>query len=231
MSTSTDLLSVTSEVALALRDPLYALFSETNMLDKTSESKRLLQTILDEMKTGGQQYTSYFHPNEFVKVILSKGGKDKPELRLHIWEQSRWNEENTRIHNHAWDFWSFILLGEIENITFDRAEGNTYYEYKFQPVSLSDKKYGFHPVGQSNLSVSSRHTMQRNSIYFMRSDVIHTIRPKTPVVATLILQSPFNRVGSEVFSTKELTVEQNSSYAPLSSSEIARYISKLLDSL
>lgn len=69
-----------------------------------------------------------------------------PEWRLHVWDDRFRNPEGTRLHDHPWDFESFIIAGSITNHVYQKpALGQMAWSHHEQTIICGP---GGHAKGQ-----------------------------------------------------------------------------------
>ncbi len=77
-------------------------------------SKEYINSFLHKCLTGEYEMEGWQHPLGFGHIKIHTGNKDK--IRLHFWKEKT-NEfmlgEPDRVHNHAFDFISYVLKGGL----------------------------------------------------------------------------------------------------------------------
>jgi hypothetical protein len=78
-------------------------------------SNRAIELLVKQILEKPMQYKWSVQGLGFMRLYLSD------TLRLHIWD-SRLQYANVSImHNHPWDFYSYIVSGNIHNVRYDRV--------------------------------------------------------------------------------------------------------------
>lgn len=157
-----------------------------------------LQQILDDNELlASIAEKSTIHSNNFSKIVLASENGWK--LRLHIWEDVDYVQEHEP-HNHRWDFYSYILCGNIINEIVEEVNDNgtflkcAAHETKIGQTRVYDK------IGIKSLKVVSEDEIEKDECYRMKSDVIHIAKiQKNTFTATLFLTSPAKEDVSIVY--------------------------------
>lgn len=112
------------------------------------------------------------HQNGFLKVALPG------DWRAHVW--SPWNPPTKHAapaHGHPFDFFSFVMAGEMTNVIHEVSGGDTHAEMTTMCVSSFGKA---EPVSEPSRTVSLRETrrdiIRRGECYSMRAGEIHETR-------------------------------------------------------
>lgn len=140
-----------------------------------------LQTILVELSGDYDRLSrlaawSYFHENNFAKLSLLTTRTRRFKVRLHCWlgGTSNSSAERNNVHNHRFDFYSYLLYGTLVNRTWiPRAEGEAYFHYRYQP-RLDADRYSLDFVGVSELLKTEERLFNRGSFYGLESRALHT---------------------------------------------------------
>lgn len=184
--------------------------------------------------------SSYSHYNGFDKVLLLKSGSDF-ELRLHVWLPNRTNssiEVDNNIHNHRWDFCTYLLVGSYNFEIYDYASYeqqvanvSSYHHYKYLPP-LGAPNYIMEYIGETRLQKLETGNVSATNGYYLDKDVKHKINNvlNEPLV-TLFLCGPPSKSSTDVFSNGTILNPENVNAEPLDSTYIInkfQILSKLL---
>lgn len=158
---------------------------------------------------------SYTHENGFVKIILLDGAGLSPSLRLHIWPTGTEDCEGN-IHNHCWDFWSYMVSGELkfEEFSPDKTGPILATHLIYDPSSGLD--YHLRPVGQVRLKVIRAGTHVAGEVYSMGAETLHRTWASSNMTATLLLQGCRKLQHADVFATTDVALEAHDQPLPLS---------------
>ncbi|MGW3068844.1 hypothetical protein ACWDA8_36585, partial [Streptomyces sp. NPDC001130] len=89
--------------------------SVVRQLAEPKELRSLIsQIISDDAALADIAARSYYHANNFLKLVLMAGDKNPWRLRLHVWHPQP-NASGTiteDIHSHRWDFTTALVVGE-----------------------------------------------------------------------------------------------------------------------
>lgn len=92
------------------------------MMAKYNEVNNLIKAALRDQEKGKPLSWSV-QGLGMLRLYLS------PEWRLHVWDDRFATPKGTRLHDHPWDFQSYILSGGLTNVLYQKAEGPpTHYE-------------------------------------------------------------------------------------------------------
>lgn len=130
------------------------------------------------------------HPLGFYFYLIEENSEY--DVRLHIWN----DDVNTRIpkepnfpiHDHVWGFDSYVLCGEITNITYSyqRKIDGPYEKYH---VNYAEDKSSSTLVKDSDtyeLVKLTENTYKKNELYSLESQVVHQAYPSLDFTATLL---------------------------------------------
>jgi hypothetical protein len=143
---------------------------------------------------------SYEHPNGFDRICLHNEANEG-ELRVHIWWHNTSSDET--IHNHAWDFRSVTVLGNLRFQIFAESEaGNEFYRYRSGPSpSRKPGEYVFQYSGPARLTTVFEGSSHPGSAYWFRGTAFHRVlapRETSKPTVTLVRSGPIYRDHSEV---------------------------------
>lgn len=99
-----------------------------------NDLKDLLKDILVQLS----QYSFAWHPLGFIH--LKAGGVGNRDLRIHIWppHDRRPQEPLWPIHDHIWDLNSYVVLGEITDLTFEAGPSSSSATHRVYHVEYSE---------------------------------------------------------------------------------------------
>lgn len=151
------------------------------------------QIIEDEDQLTEIAARSYYHANNFLKLVLMAGDANPWKLRLHVWHpQPDVTEEITEdVHSHRWDFTTALLAGEYcaREFRVDEA-GDDYHHLKYLPVG-ADESFSLEPQGTARLLNVFEAVLPAGTVYHINHEVLHNIsRSGGGAAASLVLQRP-----------------------------------------
>lgn len=160
------------------------------------------------------------HPLGFYSCTLLHEKNQK--IRLHYWDSIIKKEQQSvdlMIHDHIFNFKSWIMLGALENIEYEmNDEGDIFYLYSTGYVGNSSilKATGENiKIIPKNLNVYTQ-----GMSYIMKADVLHKTRNVADKTITILhtedirystprVLSPKNSLESEIiFNRKDISEEQ-----------------------
>ncbi len=200
-------------------DKLRTLFEE-NMVFYTKKSiEYFFQTYIQESHASLNVGRSHFHNNGFEKLSLYKSPIHGFNIRLHIWCGNEIEIPKDTIHNHRWDFISYILCGQISFTNYSVLNNkNNFKEVEYGDTNLDGVK---HSLFKRNvgLEISSQYTLKQYDKHMLAKDVAHSAKPKSGILtATLVISSYAEKETTNSYK-KNINVEvkkitnQNESYS------------------
>lgn len=160
------------------------------------------------------------HPLGFYSCTLLHEKNQK--IRLHYWDSSMNKEEQSAdlmIHDHIFNFKSWIMLGALENIEYEiNDEGNIYHLYS---TSYAENSSVLKATGENIKIIPKSLTIYTQGMtYVMKANVLHKTRSITDKTITILhtedteysmprVLSASNILESEiVFNRKNINEEQ-----------------------
>lgn len=139
------------------------------------------------------------HRNGFSRALLCFDRQQYASVRAHCWTNKGFDDHGADIHNHAWDFCSFVCCGSMVVQNFLEQSGD-------------DFQRNIAPTGKLNLgepikaAVSLLETenalIHRHNWHKADCDMIHFVRPLTFPCVSIFFQGPHKR-GFSYFFVKE----------------------------
>lgn len=193
---------------------------EFELLSKISTSGNVCQILTSVLESPEQLQElagrSYRHENGFSKLILSSSKTHS--LRLHIyWNDSAENYQEN-IHNHRWDFSSFVLKGALtqdffEIIDHPSVETSAHVEelrhYIYKPLQTHNTagamRYQTACVGKSWVKKKGELTVPEGCGYHLHRDQLHRVRYSVDsgIGVTLILYTAPYKPTCDLYSMSE----------------------------
>jgi hypothetical protein len=177
---------------------------------------------------------SYEHPNGFDRIVLYSD-VTAGQLRIHVWWGQPSNDE--WIHNHAWNFQSIVVRGDLKFQIFDQdTTGQEYLRYRSGPsVNGGPGEYSFDYQGTTRLGIVFEGAVATGSVYWLNGQVLHrVISPRNSAsvpYATLVARGPNHRGHSEVMVQPDVDVPTRRSARLLPAAEVAKRLIRLRDLL
>lgn len=172
------------------------------LLDAAGGPDALLDKFIREDRLLGSVATAYEHPTGFSKIVLAGGPKPRPELRLHIWRHGTTSEDEIHIHNHPWNFASFVISGEFQTRLYrPNTARSDYILHKVAPPAAGGEGYLFVEDQKIGLDLMFDVKHACHSIYAIDYRAIHSAHTRPgEMAATLMLQGSFVREVTDVYS-------------------------------
>lgn len=157
-----------------------------------------------------------WHPLGFIVCNILKEGKRN--VRLHIWPIAggRRQESDCQIHNHIFDFSSWVLLGSVENIDYKESDNGHLFAL-YSTEYLGEKSILNKSSETIALTVERITQYHSGAVYAISSDQIHETRRVSdgPAVTVLISNDvaahsptvigPLNGIAQQVYIRSVLT--------------------------
>jgi hypothetical protein len=178
-----------------------AVLSELSQPDAVREM--IQRIILDESALTEIASRSYYHANDFLKVVLASGATHAWRLRLHMWHPKESGEPTHEdIHSHRWDFTTALLCGRYTAREYRLGAGDEYYQYKYSPVA-DGKTFSLLPMGKAHLFNAFEADLPAGTTYRINHEVLHNIsQPSDRPVASLLIQQPAVEDHTMVYRTE-----------------------------
>lgn len=160
----------------------------SDFIEATTSDERLLTCAAER---------TIEHVNGFDRITLVNA-LPHYRLRLHIWWPERRGTPED-IHNHAWDFGSALLCGQLRFKTYildPTGEEHWLYRHRYGQPSA----YRGGDVERVQLRCVFDTSMPAGTIYTFDHDQIHRVIPEGDApVATLVVAGALRRDGSDVY--------------------------------
>lgn len=173
---------------------------------------------------------SYAHSNGFDKIVL----EDEPgfKLRLHIWWRGNY-ELDSDVHNHSWDFASWVLIGGLYTELFTEVPANAatapMEHYRFVPAMRDGRmSYEMQHVGRCGLKRLFAAAHPTGSRYSLQHRQLHTGNPDAArLTATLLLQTRTLAPESDIVRRTALTHPSTTTCTPFTSDSLSDKLQRL----
>ncbi|GHD49109.1 hypothetical protein [Streptomyces mirabilis] len=178
--------------------------SVVRQLSEPGELRSLIgQIISDDNALAGIAARSYYHANNFLKLVLLAGDKNPWKLRLHMWhpqpDASGLITED--IHSHRWDFTTALVVGEYFAQEYRIGPGEEYYHFKYLPIGQG-KTFSLEAQGKEQLTSVFEAVLPAGTVYHINHEVLHCIsRSAGKAAASLVLQQPAVEEFTNVYRT------------------------------
>jgi hypothetical protein len=148
---------------------------------------------------------SYVHENGFYKLTVIDKPNASLRLRIHFWPaRGVAPAQIENIHNHRFNYYSYILSGGISNRIWKvTPEGATYQHYQYRP-RMKKQSYVLDYCGESFLHECEERQYYSGDLYCMNAEDLHVASAcQYNDVVTLFIEERANlRPYADVFSNE-----------------------------
>ncbi|HFG2119634.1 TPA: hypothetical protein ACGF9M_001737 [Vibrio cholerae] len=173
------------------------LISEMTLDDLLDSSIDIISN--EKYKSG----SSIIHENGFLKSSLYKDSETELQVRLHFWPAGA---QDTNIHNHRWNFMSFVLNGNMTFTNYNAMpDSNSGVEKHLYEVSdannalVKDKKI----LGTCYLSTHSQYKISKGSYHYCHKDVLHSGKANKASMTLMITGTPTKPSTQVIYANEE----------------------------
>jgi hypothetical protein len=139
---------------------------------------------------------AYKHPNQFDKVVLVRSEDEgRWQLRLHIWRHQR--QGHADIHNHRWDFASWVIAGRFRQECFKVVESGGAPMGLYSWSDGCDATLPVPFVDTVQVEPTTTNILARGDWYELKADVLHDLAALEPGLS-MVLQGPTVRHHSDI---------------------------------
>ncbi|WP_080054425.1 hypothetical protein [Spirosoma aerolatum] len=179
---------------------------------ETVDLKEYISCLLSDKHILAQiSKLSYKHANGFFKIVLH--ASENYKLRLHIWrkDEKAYHED---IHNHRWNFASYVLIGGYRNEIYEEANsGILKYKYFYYP-RLSKTNFILEYKGVKHLELVERIVFSADSYLVLDCHVLHKVNlVESDYTATLFLAGSALDDHTQIYSD-DLIIDSNEIDSP-----------------
>jgi len=144
------------------------------------------------------------HPLGFKYFKLGKISETE-ELRLHFWIETNENQDDDlQIHDHSFDFESFIVYGSLKNTTFiskdDDNSNGFIYDVKFR----NEKSRLVLNSKNQLLKTLNCEVIETGNFYYLKSNELHKSENISELTVSLLKIIKLENKVAHVFSPKAL---------------------------
>lgn len=152
------------------------------------------------------------------------------EFRLHFWINTNEKHDNDlQIHDHSFDFESFVLNGSIINNKYEIIKSENLFGYVYDVKFRNEKSKLI--LNTDNCSINQIETDKVNcgEFYDMRSNVFHESINNQDLTITLLKITKSGDKISRVFSPKKLRSLSSFERSTLTAEENIKLIDKIIE--
>lgn len=191
-----------------------------------------IDSFLDKCYQGEILMKGWVHPLGFVHVKVLLNGNEDNKIRFRFWSTKM--DVSTlgvtdRIHDHAFDFTSFILCGDVVekryDIIFDSFGTHSIWEVE----NLGGRSTLRKTTVKCMLKESENIDHSSRSFYKMRAGLFHDAISATDCTATLVFETPRPEVASLVICPNDVEKIGDNKWPEVAQQEIVNLIGKVLE--
>ncbi len=133
---------------------------------------------------------AYRHDNGFVKIVLRDPRLGPRRVRIHVWPETSPGRGN--IHNHCWDFTSYVISGALKYEEFEESpDGFDSMHFRYPPSGGLD--YVLQELGPARLSMVEAGSWSAGDVYQLAAETLHWTQAVHGLGATTVLVADGHR--------------------------------------
>lgn len=190
-----------------------------------------IDSFLEKCQIGRIPMKGWIHPLGFVHVKVLIDGNDTEKVRFRFWKNKMDVSSvgvSDRVHNHAFDFTSFILCGKLlekrYNTIFDPVGSHRIWEVE----SPGGRSLLRKTTIKCNLSESKGIHHSSRSLYKMKVGIFHDVIAICDYTATLVFETPRAEIASLVICSKDVEKITNNAWPEVSQEQIRTFIEQVI---
>lgn len=124
-----------------------------------------------------------------------------PEIRLHIWDSRIEFDEVSKMHTHPWNFESYVVAGQVENIRYriDPSDNPFGVKFKTQRIHCGVGGGLMGAEDEVNLIKSKHEIYMDGDSYCQKADEIHESHPSEGTVTIIVREMLEDTEHADVF--------------------------------
>lgn len=168
------------------------------------DSDKIYSSLLSYIANNKEKIAFQKHPLGFKYFKLGKIS-NKEEFRLHFWIGTNENQDDDlQIHDHSFNFESFIVYGNLKNTKFNSKTDLTSNGYIYDVKFRNEKSRLALNLEKQSLETLSSEIIETGGFYSIESDELHKSENLNNLTVSLLkITKPKNKIA-RVFSPKEL---------------------------
>lgn len=194
----------------------------------TKNTQEIYLALLSFLKSHKEKIIFQSHPLGFKYFKLGEISKNE-ELRLHFWiETNEKQDDDLQIHDHSFDFESFIVYGKIKNVKYISVNDERFQGFMYN-VRFQNENSKL-VLGSKNqfLKIIEIEKIRTGEFYSLKSNELHkseNIKDSTISLLKIIKLQP---KVARVFSPKELINFSRFERKILSKSENLKFVEVII---
>ncbi len=152
-----------------------------------TQNAHLIYTCIINLFKTEQTFHFQKHPLGFKFCNLGKLSVNQ-ELRLHVWDRSEniAQDQELQIHDHSFDFESFVVSGKIKNTVFHMNENHKSKGHLYEVKFVDNKSFLEERSGQYYVEIKIEEEIAEGSFYFLSRTEFHKSETISDISVTLI---------------------------------------------
>jgi quercetin dioxygenase-like cupin family protein len=195
-----------------------------------SKDSKSIYSCLIKLFEVNQNLIFQKHPLGFKFCNIGQISNNQ-DLRIHIWDNDLniTQDEELQIHNHSFDFESFIVSGRIKNTVFKLKNGINLNGHLYEVKFVDNKSFLEEQAGSFDIEITLDEEFNEGSFYFLNRNEFHQSKCTTNFSITLIrMIKPSVFKSPMLYSTKSVKQHLTYSRSPISSQENREIINQIL---
>jgi hypothetical protein len=191
-----------------------------------------INNFLEEIASGAIPLKGWQHPLGFVHVKVLINGNDDEKVRLRFWETKSDISSlgvSDRIHNHAFDFVSHILSGEVLERRYELVLDPRGTHRIWEVENLGGKSVLRKTTIRCVLKESDDIVHPFRSSYTMTAGLFHDAISNADCTATLVFETPRPEIASLVICPKDVEKLTDNKWPEVSQEEIITFVKRILE--
>ncbi|MES2773163.1 MAG: hypothetical protein V4722_03210 [Bacteroidota bacterium] len=203
------------------------------LISNSFSLKELISSLTsDEQYLATMASLSYSHSLGFDKIIIAPYENSNYQLRFNIWwsEYTMLANHYEHIHNHRWDFSTYLLLGSYRFENYRPAKAGLsmhhYFYYEFEKG-----KYQFDDQGIKEIELFETGILNRREQMSVSNDILHKVVPvqtNVPTVSLFLTSKPRVNKTSIYSETEILNKISVNKTLPMTANELRNKLLLLL---
>ena len=188
------------------------------------------KNIKDYFESNSNDVKFKKHPLGFIFYNLGHLS-DSEEFRIHIWDKNYYSQDDDlQIHNHSFDFESFVVIGKIENVCYQLNEDSQSFGYKYQVKFVDNKSFLDLLSHNIKIEIISKEFISAGKFYKLFRSEFHESYNLDPFSITLIkIVKPESFNPPIVYSPKKIKNYLSFNRSDFSNDESKLIINKIIE--
>jgi hypothetical protein len=196
---------------------------------KTKNSKTVYSSLLSFLVSNQNRILFQKHPLGFKYFKLGNISNFE-EFRLHFWTKTNdKQDDDLQIHDHSFDFESFVINGSIINNKFTVDESINSSGFIYDVKFSNDKSKLILNSDSHILQITNSEIINTGNFYKMKSDEFHESANNDNLTITLLKIIKHNSKTARVFSPKKLGALSTFERTFLTEKENKELIDKIIE--